>query len=90
LPTEGKSVILVVMKKLALALVSLSLAAAPVLACPHMDAEQKEETTAPKTAEADKSAPKATEKKADKAPEKTAEKKDAPKTEKKADKVSSR
>ncbi|HEY4178869.1 MAG TPA: hypothetical protein VGM90_18610 [Kofleriaceae bacterium] len=79
------------MKKLALALVSLSFAAAPVLACPHMDAEQKEETTAPKTAEADKKdAPKATEKKAEKAPDKTAEKKDAPKTEKKADKVSQR
>ncbi len=48
------------MKKIALAIASLAIAAAPVLACPHMDAEKSEET-APRTAEKDKAkeAPKA-------------------------------
>ena len=79
------------MKKLALAIVSLTIAAAPVLACPHMD-QAAEEAAPPRTAEK-KDAPKA---------EKTADKKEATPTkeaakpaekkapEKKADKVSQR
>jgi len=79
------------MKKIALAIATLALAATPVLACPHMDAEKTEEA-APRTAEKDK-APKA--KEADKAKdtaktEKKAEKPAEKKTEKKADKVSAR
>jgi hypothetical protein len=79
------------MKKLVLALASLCLAAAPVIACPgHMD---KADDPTPRTAEKDQ-APKAD--KADKAKDapktaKPAEKKPADKTaDKKADKVSQR
>lgn len=62
------------MKKIALAIASLALAATPVLACPHSD-KAEAETTAPRTAEkGKKEAPKA---------EKA---KDADKTEKKAEK----
>jgi hypothetical protein len=77
------------MKKIALAIASLALAATPVLACPHSD-KAESETTAPRTAEKDKKdAPKAEKgKEADTA--KKAEKPAEKKTEKKTDKVSQR
>ena len=76
------------MKKLALIIASLAIAATPVFACPHDKAESTDNT--PRTAEKAKEQPKAKEadkakaKEADKAKEKTA------KPEKKADKVSSK
>jgi hypothetical protein len=66
------------MKKLALAIASLSIAAAPVFACPHEDKAQAKEE-APRTAENGKKQ----EKKADD----KAEKKEAPKTEQKDQKA---
>jgi hypothetical protein len=79
------------MKKLALAVASLCLAATPVLACPHSDSAESE-TTAPKTAEKAKEAPKAKETPAKEAPAKETAKTAKP-TEKapaKTDKVSQR
>lgn len=74
------------MKKLALALASLALAAAPVLACPHEDAANAD--NAPKTAEKAKEQPKA--KETDKAKAKDTDKTAKPTTDKKPDKVSSK
>jgi len=74
------------MKKLALAFASVALLATPVFACPHSD--KAEETTAPKTADKAKEAPKT-----DKAPAKDTAKTAKPAektTEKKPDKVSAR
>jgi len=76
------------MKKIALAVASLCIAAAPVLACPHSD-KAETETEAPRTAEKKKEeAPKAKagEKAKDNKTAKPAEKT----TEKKPDKVSAR
>ena len=72
------------MKKLALAIASLALAAAPVYACPHEDKAQHENTQ--KTADKDKqkSQDTAKAKAKDAAPKKDA----AKPAEKKADKVS--
>lgn len=75
------------MKKLALAIASLCIAATPVLACPHSDKAESSDAEAPRTAE----------KKKEEAP-KTEKAKEAPKTakpvekapEKKTDKVSAR
>ena len=72
------------MKKLALVIASLALAAAPVFACPHEDKAQANDE-APRTAEKAKEQPKAKAKEAEKAPVKTAKP-----AEKKPEKVSSK
>ncbi|MDX2087519.1 MAG: hypothetical protein SFX73_06705 [Kofleriaceae bacterium] len=76
------------MKKLALAIASLCIAATPVLACPHSD-KAESEAEAPRTAEKKKEeAPKATDK-AKEAPKTAKPVEKAPEA-KKTDKVSSR
>lgn len=77
------------MKKLALAVASLCLAAAPAIACPHSD-KAETETEAPRTADKKKEeAPKA--KEGDKAKDTSKTAKPTEKTtEKKPDKVSAR
>ncbi len=79
------------MKKIALAIAALAIAAAPVLACDHTDKAEAEKT-APRTAEKDKKeAPKTDKAKENDKTAKPAEKKPAEKpAEKKGDKVSQR
>ena len=76
------------MKKLALVFVSLCLAAAPVLACPHEDAANTD--NAPRTAEKDKAKEQPKAKETDKAKAKETDKTAKPSTDKKPDKVSSK